>query len=32
MIDDKTDSTYSNKEDMYTNENTTLSSIVNSTV
>ena len=32
MIDDKTDNSYSNKEDMYTNDNTTLSSIVNSTI
>jgi hypothetical protein len=32
MVDDKTDNSYSNKEDIYTNENTTLSSIVNSTV
>ena len=32
MIDDKTGNSYSNKEDMYTNDNTTLSSIVNSTI
>ena len=32
IIDDKTDNSYSNIEDMYTNENTTLSSIVNSTI
>ena len=32
MIDHKTDNSYSNKEDMYTNDNTTLSSIVNSTI
>ena len=32
MIDDKTDNSYSNIEDMYTNDNTTLSSIVNSTI
>ena len=32
MIDDKTDNSYSNKEDMYTNDNTTLSSNVNSTI
>jgi CHAT domain-containing protein len=32
MIDDKTGNSYSNKEDMYRNDNTTLSSIVNSTI
>ena len=32
IIDDKTDNSYSNIEDMYTNENTTLSSLVNSTI